>query len=108
MQLLGALLVLSSLPGAPNQGWAPQLSSAQTQPCCTPVVAVLCSSSNPCPPAPAIPAGDGSSPAVPSVSQQDVGDVGLQFSIMATQRPKEDLAIIHVPRIKSWEATRVC
>lgn len=75
-------MVLRSLRGAPNQGWAPQFSSAQTQLCCTPVGAVLCSSSSPCPPAPAIPAGSGSSPALPSVSQQDVGDVGAHFWLM--------------------------
>lgn len=93
VQLLGALVVLSSLPGAPNQGWAPQFSSAQTQPCCTP--SWLC-----CTPAPVLVllllpsllavAAPQLSPVSPSRMWQIWGHI---FGRWGPQRHREDLEL---------------
>lgn len=78
MQLLGALVVLSRLPRAQTRAGHP--SRAQPKPSrAAPRGGCAVLSCSPCPPAPAIPAGSGSSPALPSVSQQDVGNVGAHF-----------------------------
>lgn len=86
-------MVLSSLPGAPNQGWAPQFSSAQTQPCCTP--SWLC-----CTPAPVLVllllpsllavAAPQLSPVSPSRMWQIWGHI---FGRWSPQRHREDLEL---------------